>query len=70
MDHLATIDRRRFLAAMAALAAPALLTACAPAAGDTSTLRVGVLPIVGAAPLTLAVEQGLFTAGGLTVTSE
>jgi NitT/TauT family transport system substrate-binding protein len=31
---------------------------------------VGVLPIVGAAPLTLAVEQELFSAGGLTVTTE
>jgi NitT/TauT family transport system substrate-binding protein len=77
--HGTTLGRRRFLAAVAALPAlPALpaLAACtggsddADAAGGVSTLRVGVLPIVGAAPLTLAVEQGLFAAGGLTVTTE
>lgn len=76
MGDLNVLDRRRFLAALTVLSAPPLLAACAPGADDgangagVTTLRVGVLPIVGAAPLTLAVEQGLFTAGGLTVTTE
>jgi NitT/TauT family transport system substrate-binding protein len=71
MDDLGTLDRRRFLAALAAISAPPLLAACGSnGSEDPTTLRVGVLPIVGAAPLTLAVEQGLFTAGGLTVTTE
>lgn len=75
MDGATTVDRRQFLTALAALSSAPLLAACAPATeGDggrgATTLRVGVLPIVGAAPLTLAVEQGLFTAAGLTVTTE
>jgi NitT/TauT family transport system substrate-binding protein len=75
VDDLESLDRRRFLTAMAVVSSSALLTACAPDAGDGAdgggtALRVGVLPIVGAAPLTLAVEQGLFAAGGLTVTTE
>jgi NitT/TauT family transport system substrate-binding protein len=67
VGHGTTLGRRRFLAAVAALPALPALAACT---GGVSTLRVGVLPIVGAAPLTLAVEQGLFAAGGLTVTTE
>jgi NitT/TauT family transport system substrate-binding protein len=73
VDDLESLDRRRFLTAMAVLSSSALLTACSPdATGGPGggALRVGVLPIVGAAPLTLAVEQGLFAAGGLTVTAE
>jgi NitT/TauT family transport system substrate-binding protein len=72
VHDLATLDRRRFLAVLAALAAPPLVAGCGSAgrATDTSRLRVGVLPIVGAAPLTLAVEEGLFTGAGLTVTTE
>jgi NitT/TauT family transport system substrate-binding protein len=70
MNDLGTLGRRRFLAAMAVLSAPPLLAACGAEAANPTTLRVGVLPIVGAAPLTLAVEQGLFAAGGLTVTTE
>lgn len=60
---------------MGLLAAP-VLAACgaddgdeAAAAGPTE-VRVGMLPIVGAAPLALAAEQGLFTAGGLAVSTE
>jgi NitT/TauT family transport system substrate-binding protein len=70
MNDLGTLGRRQFLMAMAVLSAPPLLAACASEAASPTTLRVGVLPIVGAAPLTLAVEQGLFAAGGLTVTTE
>jgi NitT/TauT family transport system substrate-binding protein len=77
VDDLQSLERRRFLTALAVLSSSSLLAACAPGAGDganggggVTTLRVGVLPIVGAAPLTLAVEQGLFTAGGLSVTTE
>lgn len=67
-----TLSRRRFLAATAALTTPLLLAGCtgvAPGGGGAAgtTLRVGVLPIVGAAPLTLAVEEGMFAAAGLTV---
>ncbi|MHA6615822.1 ABC transporter substrate-binding protein [Pseudonocardia sp. DLS-67] len=75
MDGVTTLDRRRFLTAMGLLAAP-VLAACgaddsdeAAAAGPTE-VRVGMLPIVGAAPLALAAEQGLFTAGGLAVSTE
>jgi NitT/TauT family transport system substrate-binding protein len=76
LDGITTLDRRRFLTAMGLLSAAPLLGACGGdssdgggAAGPTE-VRVGVLPIVGAAPLTLAAEQGLFAAGGLAVRPE
>jgi NitT/TauT family transport system substrate-binding protein len=37
---------------------------------ETADLVVGVLPIVGAAPLTLGVSRGLFTEAGLTITPQ
>lgn len=70
------LDRRRFLAALTASAlAPGVLAGCSSldasrggAGGvEVGTLRVGVLPIVGAAPLTLGVDRGSFTRAGLTV---
>jgi NitT/TauT family transport system substrate-binding protein len=72
VDDLRSLDRRRFLTAVAVLSSSPLLASCAREAADSgaTALRVGVLPIVGAAPLTLAATQGLFSAGGLTVTSE
>lgn len=38
--------------------------------GEKTDLRVGVLPIVGAVPLTLGVNDGLFSRAGLTVTPQ
>jgi NitT/TauT family transport system substrate-binding protein len=66
---------RRFPAALAALA----LVGCAssgvgstlPAAGpELSDITVGTLPIIDAAPVHLAIEEGFFADEGLTVTVE
>jgi NitT/TauT family transport system substrate-binding protein len=77
------LNRRRFLAALATIGVvPPVLAGCSalgggsaapPAAGDgpeSAELKVGVLPIVGAAPLTLGVKEGLFGGAGLTVTPQ
>lgn len=83
------LDRRQFLAVLAAAAAPAALVGCSALGGSTATapepggggaegtspieqpdLVVGVLPIVGAAPLTLGVNEGLFQQAGLTLTPQ
>lgn len=76
-----SLDRRRFLAALGgAVALPPVLAACGaldPSASrqeqgapETTTLRAGVLPIVGAAPLSLGVQNGGFQRAGLTVTPQ
>ncbi len=76
VEGATTLDRRRFLTGVGLLASAPVLAACgggdgggAAAAGPTE-VRVVTLPIVGAAPLALAAEQGLVTAGGLAVTTE
>ncbi len=78
------LARRQFLLTLAA-AAPAALVGCSALGGSTATpaptegnpggvespdLVVGVLPIVGAAPLTLGVNEGLFQGAGLTLTPQ
>lgn len=62
---------------MGLLSSAPVLAACGADDGDGRAaaagpieVRVGMLPIVGAAPLALAAEQGLFSAGGLAVTTE
>lgn len=73
--------RRPMLAAAVAVAVALVLAACAapsstPVAsgiGDTPELRditVGILPIVDVAPIHIAVDEGLFEAEGLNVTTE
>jgi NitT/TauT family transport system substrate-binding protein len=44
-----------------------LLGACAPAAPETSTLRIGVLPLLETLPLYVAQAQGYFAAEGVQV---
>ncbi len=84
------LGRRRFLTGLAtAIAVPPVLTACSALGGSSEAaapegaptgdvekpaLNVGVLPIVGAAPTTLGVRDGLFqqallayTAGGESI---
>ena len=43
------------------------LGACAPAASPTTTLRIGVLPILEALPMYVALSQGTFAKEGLQV---
>ncbi len=80
------MGRRRFLTGLAAVAAaPSALTACSALGGSSEpaapegaptgdlekpALNVGVLPIVGAAPVTLGVRDGLFQQAGLTITPQ
>src|SRR5689334_5646324 len=80
------LGRRRFLTGLAtAIAVPPVLTACSALGGSSEAaapegapagdvekpaLNVGVLPIVGAAPTTLGVRDGLFQQAGLTVTPQ
>jgi NitT/TauT family transport system substrate-binding protein len=80
------LGRRRFLTGLAAaIAAPSAVTGCSALGGSSAapegdsapagnlekpTLNVGVLPIVGAAPVTLGVRDGLFQQAGLTVTPQ
>jgi NitT/TauT family transport system substrate-binding protein len=75
MDGITTLGRRRFLTAMGVLSSVPVLAACGADDGEGGAagpieVRVGVLPIVGAAPLTLAAQEGLFAAGGLAVRPE
>jgi NitT/TauT family transport system substrate-binding protein len=75
MDGITTLGRRRFLTVVGLLSSVPVLGACggdgdAGAAAGPTEVRVGVLPIVGAAPLTLAAQEGLFAAGGLAVRPE
>lgn len=74
MEGVTTLDRRRFLATLGLLSSAPVLAACGGDAGEGAAgpteLRVGVLPIVGAAPLALADQEGLFAAGGLAVRPE
>src|SRR4030042_6599346 len=44
-----------------------VLGACAPAAAPATTLRIGVLPILEALPMYVALSQGLFAEEGLQV---
>ncbi len=57
------MKRMMLLTALLALA----LGACAPAAAPATTLRIGVLPILEALPMYVALSQGTFAEEGLQV---
>lgn len=44
-----------------------LVAACAPAAAETATLKIAVLPIIDTLPMYVAQQEGLFAEHGVTV---